>query len=100
MVGRTRSALLAPNYDRDSIFVDIHADGRAPSSRPFLQRLESDAIASMRARPDWGKVFSVEHDVVRTLYPAANVAAFVATKRRLDPAAVFSNAYTRRVLGV
>ena len=41
-----------------------------------------------------------ERDVVRGLYPKENVAAFLECKRRFDPAGVFSNAYTRRVLGV
>ena len=34
------------------------------------------------------------------LYPKENIAAFLECKRRFDPAGVFSNAYTRRVLGV
>jgi hypothetical protein len=100
VVGRAGNVLLAPNYDRDVVFCDIHADPAQPSSRAFLEALEARAIRDLSARPHWGKVFSAESDVVRSLYPAANIATFVECKRRFDPGGVFSNAYTRRVLGV
>ena len=100
MVGRAHNVLLAPNYDRDVVFCDVHADPAQPSSRAFLERLEARAIRDLSARPHWGKVFFAERDVVRDLYPKENVAAFLECKRRFDPAGVFSNAYTRRVLGV
>jgi L-gulono-1,4-lactone dehydrogenase len=100
VVGRARSVLLAPNHDRDVVFCDVHADPAQPSSRPFLRRLEAEAIRDLGARPHWGKVFFSQGDVLRGLYPAANVAAFLDAKRRFDPEGVFSNGYTRRVLGV
>jgi xylitol oxidase len=100
VVGRARNVLLAPNYDRDVVFCDVHADPAQPGSRELLERLEERAIGELSARPHWGKVFSSGWDVIRGLYPAANVQAFLERKRWLDPAGVFSNAYTRRVLGV
>jgi FAD/FMN-containing dehydrogenase/NAD(P)-dependent dehydrogenase (short-subunit alcohol dehydrogenase family) len=100
VVGRAQNVLLAPNYDRDVVFCDVHADPAQPGARAFLERLEAAAIRDLSARPHWGKVFSAEKDTVRGLYPKENVAAFLDCKRRLDPAGVFSNAYTRRVLGV
>jgi L-gulono-1,4-lactone dehydrogenase len=100
VVGRAHNVLLAPNYDRDVVFCDVHADPAQPTSRAFLERLEAEAIRDLSARPHWGKLFFAERDVVRSLYPAANIAAFLETKRRFDPTGVFSNAYTRRVLGV
>ena len=100
VVGGARSALLAPNYDRDVVFCDIHADPARATSRPFLERLENAALRDLAARPHWGKVFSSEKEVVRALYPSANIAAFLEAKRRFDPEGTFSNAYTRRVLGV
>ena len=100
MVGRAHNVLLAPNYDRDVVFCDVHADPKEPRSRAFLERLEARAIRDLSARPHWGKVFFAERDTVRGLYPKENVAAFLECKRRFDPAGVFSNAYTRRVLGV
>jgi len=100
VVGRARNVLLAPNYDRDVVFCDVHADPGQPSSRGFLERLEARAIRDLSARPHWGKIFSAESGTVRGLYPPENVAAFLECKQRFDPAGVFSNAYTRRVLGV
>jgi FAD/FMN-containing dehydrogenase/NAD(P)-dependent dehydrogenase (short-subunit alcohol dehydrogenase family) len=100
VVGAARNVLLAPNYDRDVVFCDVHADPAQADSRAFLERLEAAAVRDLFARPHWGKVFSSGEETVRALYPAANVAAFLAAKRRFDPEAIFSNAYTRRVLGV
>ena len=100
MVGRAHNVLLAPNYDRDVVFCDVHADPAQPSSRAFLETLEARAIRDLSARPHWGKVFFAEKGTVRGLYPKENIAAFLDCKRRFDPAGVFSNAYTRRVLGV
>jgi len=100
VVGRADNVLLAPNYDRDVVFCDVHADPAQPSSRAFLERLEAVAIRDLSARPHWGKVFFAESGTVRGLYPRENVAAFLECKRRFDPAGVFSNAYTRRALGV
>jgi L-gulono-1,4-lactone dehydrogenase len=100
VVGRARNVLLAPNYDRDVVYCDVHADPKEPSSPALLRRLEATAIADLGARPHWGKVSFAERDAVRALYPAANIADFLEAKRRFDPAGVFSNAYTRRVLGV
>jgi FAD/FMN-containing dehydrogenase/NAD(P)-dependent dehydrogenase (short-subunit alcohol dehydrogenase family) len=100
VVGRASNVLLAPNYDRDVVYCDVHADPAQPCSTPFLRRLEAAAIRDLGARPHWGKVSFAERDVVRALYPSANIAAFLDAKRRLDPAGAFSNGYTRRVLGV
>ncbi len=99
-VGAARSVLLAPNHDRDVVYCDVHADKREPWSRLFLQRLEAATIRGLGARPHWGKLFFAEKDALRALYPAANVALFLAAKRRFDPEGTFSNDYTRRVLGV
>ena len=99
VVGAARNVLLAPNYDRDAVFCDVHADPRQPASLDFLRRLEAAAIAGLLARPHWGKAFFAGHEVLRGLYPAANMAAFQAARRRFDPEGVFSNDYTRRVLG-
>jgi L-gulonolactone oxidase len=100
VVGAARNVLLAPNYDRDVVFCDVHADPRKPCSEAFLRTLEETAITEVSARPHWGKVFFSEHETLRGLYPADNFVDFADAKRRFDPAGVFSNAYTRRVLGL
>ena len=100
VVGAARNVLLAPNYARDVVFCDIHADKAEPWSHDFLRRLEAAAMRGMSARPHWGKLFFAEREGLQALYPAANIAAFMAARRRFDPEGVLSNAYTRRVLGL
>jgi FAD/FMN-containing dehydrogenase len=100
VAGAASNVLLAPNYDRDVIFCDIHADQAQPTSLPFLRRLEAAAASELQARPHWGKLFFAQSDALRGLYPAANIAEFLAAKRRFDPDGVFSNDYSRRVLGI
>ena len=100
VVGGAQSVLLGPNFGRDVVFVDIHVDPRAPSSDGFLRAVEAESLAVLSARPHWGKVFFAGGDTIRNLYPASNIDAFLAAKQRFDPGGVFSNDYSRRVLGV
>jgi L-gulonolactone oxidase len=100
VVGAARGVLLAPSHGRDAVFCDVHADPALPWAREFLRRLEAVAIRELEARPHWGKAFFAESETLRALYPAENLAAFEAAKRRLDPAGIFSNDYTRRALGL
>ena len=100
VVGAADNVALAPNHDRDVVFVDIHADPADPRSVPFLRGIEEHATTCVEARPHWGKMFFTAGEDLRALYPGQNVAEFLAAKRRFDPAGVFSNDYTRRVLGV
>ena len=100
VVGARRNVLLAPNYGRDVVFCDVHADASEPWSVPFLRRLEAAAGRELSARPHWAKVFFAGHERLRSLYPAASFEEFVAAKRRFDPEGVFCNTYTRRVLGL
>jgi len=100
VVGAATSVLLGPNFGRDVVFVDIHVDRRDGRSDAFLRAVEAESVGSLSARPHWGKVFFSERDVIRSLYPAANIDGFLAAKQRFDPRGVFSNAYSRRVLGV
>ena len=100
VVGAAQSVLLGPNFDRDVVFVDIHADPRARSSDPFLRAVEGESIRALSARPHWGKQFFAERDAIRSAYPTSNIEDFLAAKNRFDPGGVFSNDYSRRVLGV
>jgi FAD/FMN-containing dehydrogenase/NAD(P)-dependent dehydrogenase (short-subunit alcohol dehydrogenase family) len=100
VVGAATSVVLAPNYGRDVVYCDVHADPTEPTSMDFLRRLERRAAAELSARPHWGKVFFAGHERLRELYPAGAFDEFAAAKRRLDPEGVFSSAFTRRALGV
>jgi alditol oxidase len=100
VVGATTAVLLAPNYGRDVVFCDVHADPREESSLAFLAGLERAAGQELGARPHWGKVFAAGHDALRGLWPAACFAEFEEAKRRLDPFGTFSSDWSRRVLGL
>lgn len=99
-VGAGGNVALAPNLGRDVVFCDIHADPTVPASLPFLRRLEAASRTELSARPHWGKVFFAEQPELAALYPAASFEEFTAVKRRLDPDALFSSAFTRRTLGL
>jgi FAD/FMN-containing dehydrogenase len=100
VVGGSDKVALAPNHGRDVVYCDVHADPTKPSSHDFLRRLERAARVDLSARPHWGKVFFAERDDLAALYPGESLAEFAAAKRRFDPDSAFSNAYTRRVLGL
>jgi L-gulono-1,4-lactone dehydrogenase len=100
VVGAATNVALAPNYARDVVYCDVHADGSQPWAEGFLRRLERSAAREMGARPHWGKVFYAEHEEIAELYPRENLREFAEAKRRFDPGAVFSNVYTKRVLGL
>ena len=100
VVGAAQSVLLGPNFGRDVVFVDIHVDPRARTSTGFLRAVEAESLRALSARPHWGKVFFAERDAIRNVYPAANIDDFLAAKQRFDPGGVFSNDYSRRILGV
>ena len=100
VVGAAQSVLLGPNFGRDVVFVDIHVDPRDRRSDGFLRAVEAESLQAFSARPHWGKVFFAGGEAIRRLYPASNIDAFLAAKQRFDPGGVFSNDYSRRVLGV
>jgi len=100
IVGAAQSVLLGPNFGRDVVFVDIHVDPRERSSDGFLRAVEAESLRELTARPHWGKMFFAERDAIRNVYPASNIDGFLAAKQRFDPSGVFSNDYSKRVLGV
>ncbi|MEO5826243.1 MAG: SDR family NAD(P)-dependent oxidoreductase, partial [Gemmatimonadales bacterium] len=82
VVGAAHNVLLGPNFDRDVVFVDIHADPRAASTDAFLRAIETQSIEVLSARPHWGKKFFAEHDAIRRIYPRENIDAFRDAKRK------------------
>jgi len=56
----------------------------------LLPRIER-ALAPYRARPHWGKLFTVPPATLRSLYP--KLPAFVALAKRYDPTGKFRNAF-------
>lgn len=96
--GASSMALLAPNYKRDVLFIDVHVK-KAPDAADFLQELEEKLKQVMPVRPHWGKEFWMTREDLRERYPAECWKALRTLKRKYDPHNLFSNAFTRRVFG-
>ena len=75
----------------------------SPSTSSWACRTRSnfrgfEAIcASLDGRPHWGKMHFRDASSLRTTYPRFD--DFIAARDACDPARVFGNAYTDRVLG-
>jgi len=63
--------------------------------RPAVAALES-ALTGFDARPHWGKVFGIDRDRIRSLYPRLH--DFEDLVARVDPEGTFTNAFTRDYL--
>ena len=97
-VGGSAKAVLAPNYGRDVLFVDVHVS-RGAAAHDFLGRLEEKLAETIPILPHWGKEFFMGHTELKERYPAESWQAFHAMKLKYDPNNLFSNAYTERVYG-
>jgi FAD/FMN-containing dehydrogenase len=97
-VGGSAKAVLAPNYERDVLFVDVHVS-KGAATQNFLGRLEEKLAETIPVRPHWAKEFSMDHGELKERYPAESWRAFEAMKLKYDPNNLFSNAYTERVYG-
>jgi alditol oxidase len=86
---------LSPCQGRDTVCIHFTWVDDAEAVAPAVLAVERE-IAPYAARPHWGKVFSTDPAVVRSLYP--RLADFVALRARLDPDGVFANAFVDRYL--
>lgn len=86
---------LSTAYERDSAYVAIHQFVGMPY-REYFDLFESIAGA-VGGRPHWGKMHSLDADVLRTRYPRFD--DFTALRTKLDPDRRFANPYLDRVLG-
>ncbi|PVZ94070.1 FAD-binding protein [Amnibacterium flavum] len=68
---------------------------REPEVRAVVALIEQ-ALAPFRARPHWGKVFTLEATDIRDLYPRFD--DFLRLREKYDPEGVFVDAYVERVL--
>ena len=84
---------------RDSGYIAVHLPAGSPleDRRRYFGLVEGIAVEA-GGRPHWGKLHSLDADVLRTRYP--RFGEFVALRDRLDPHGLFRNAYLDRVLGV
>jgi L-gulono-1,4-lactone dehydrogenase len=88
-------ALLSPAHERDTVYVAVHAY-KGMAWEPYFRAVE--AIADEHGgRPHWGKRHFQTAETLAPRYPGWE--RFAGVRARYDPAGVFSNAYTDRVLG-
>jgi xylitol oxidase len=81
---------LSPCQGRDSACLHFTWVADTQAVAPAVRAVES-ALSPYAARPHWGKVFSTEPELVRSLYPRWDDAR--ALRNRLDPDGVFTNAF-------
>lgn len=86
---------LSTAHGRDSAYVAVHQFHRMRHER-FFDAAEA-IFRAADGRPHWGKMHSLGHDELAPLYP--RFADFRAVRAAVDPEGLFSNDYTRRVLG-
>ncbi len=86
---------LSPCEGRATVCLHFTWVADAAAVAPAVRAVE-DALAPYAARPHWGKVFTTDPDVVRSLYP--RLPAFEALRDRVDPQRCFANAFVDRYL--
>ena len=79
---------LSPSYERDCVAFHFTWIDDARAVAPVLALVE-EGLVPLRARPHWGKLFTVEPEVLAGLYPRR--AAFIELMRSYDPAGKFRN---------
>ena len=88
---------LSTNYGPDSVGFHFTWKPRQAEVEALLARME-DALAPLRPRAHWGKLFTLERPQLQELYPRFN--DFRDLARRMDPQGKFVNPYLeRKVLG-
>ncbi len=86
---------LSPCEGRATVCLHFTWVADAEAVAPAVRAVE-DALAPYAARPHWGKVFTTDPDVVRSLYP--RLPDVEALRDRLDPQRRFANAFVDRYL--
>jgi xylitol oxidase len=80
---------------RDSLAIHFTWVPDQTAVTPVLGVIEK-ALAPLRARPHWGKLFTTEPEDLAGLYP--RLSGFAALARRLDPGGKFRNAFLAPLL--
>ena len=88
-------AFLSPAFERDSCYVAVQ-QYRGMEFESYFRGVEA-IMDEHGGRPHWGKRHYQSAATLRERYPAWD--RFQAVRARLDPDGVFTNDYTRRVLG-
>ena len=80
---------------RESGYMAFHLPAGVPYQRYFS--LVAGILDGYEGRPHWGKLHTLDADVLRDRYPRFD--EFVSLRDSLDPAGVFTNEYLDTVLG-
>jgi L-gulono-1,4-lactone dehydrogenase len=88
-------AFLSTAHGRDTCYIAAH-QYRGMEFETFFRGVE-EIMDDYDGRPHWGKRHYQTAATLRERYPECD--RFQAVRARLDPDGVFTNAYTRRVLG-
>jgi xylitol oxidase len=83
---------LSPHEGRDSLALHFTWRRQPPEVEAVVAKIES-ALAPLRGRPHWGKVFTARADTIAPLYP--RMADFLSLRERLDPEGIFVNDWLR-----
>ncbi len=86
---------LSHGYGRDNAYIAVHQYVGMPYEEYF--RGYEQVAQGLGGRPHWGKLHWRTRDDLRPAYPRFD--DFLAVRDQLDPARVFANAYTSRILG-
>ena len=88
---------LSPAYERDSLTIHFTWRNRPDEVRRLLPMIE-EALTPFRARPHWGKWFSMGVSEIAALYE--RLPDFTELAHELDPDGQFRNNYLARVVGL
>lgn len=80
---------------RASAYLAFHVPAAVDHAAYFA--LMAGVLDGYGARPHWGKLHTLDAELLRTRYPRFD--EFVGLRNRLDPAGTFTNAYLDGVLG-
>ena len=97
-VGASDKALLAANYQRNVLFMDIHVPQYYIQAVKFLKEVEVTLREHCSVRVHWGKEFFAPAKDVLAAWPKEAIEQFVNIRQTCDPGGMFSNAYVRRLL--
>jgi FAD/FMN-containing dehydrogenase len=87
------NAWLSPAYERDTVTLSVHQDGRLPFE-DFFADVEP-ILANVGGRPHWGKVHTLGQRELQERYPRFD--AFCERRQQLDPKGRFLNDYLRGI---
>jgi xylitol oxidase len=88
---------LSPAFERDSFTIHFTWRNRPDDVRRILPLIE-EALRPFRARPHWGKWFTMVASEIAPLY--VRLPEFIELSHELDPGGQFHNDYLARVLGL